>query len=251
MTGTRIEELRLAFLLLSRIPVGRLRDPAPELGASAWAWPIVGSFVGLGSGIVATAAMSTGAPAMMAAFLALGTSCLLTGALHEDGLADVADGFGGGQDRARKLEIMRDSRIGSYGAIALFLGLALRATGISTALEHGHGLIALVAISAASRAVMPVSLALMPPAKVLGLGRKAASVGRTGVLVAISLGVIALMPLGVGAASLIALAMGISALFMAGLAFRQIGGQTGDVLGAQQQTAEIAAWLVLGGTLQP
>ncbi|PPB79552.1 cobalamin-5'-phosphate synthase [Albidovulum inexpectatum] len=245
MTRARLDELRLAFLLLSRIPVGRLRDPAPELGSSAWAWPIVGAVVGFGAGLVGTALMSAGAPAMMAAFLALGTSCLLTGALHEDGLADVADGFGGGHGRARKLEIMRDSRIGSYGAIALILALALRAMGIAVALEHDCAIIALLAISAASRAVMPVTLAMMPPAKAAGLGRKAAQVDRTRAVAAIAIGFVALLPLGGAAAIPIAFGMTLAALLLAGLAFRQIRGQTGDVLGASQQIAEIAAWLVL------
>ncbi|MDZ7905514.1 MAG: adenosylcobinamide-GDP ribazoletransferase [Cypionkella sp.] len=123
-----IADLQLALMLLTRLPAGHLAqagDP-PPLARAVWAYPIVGALVGaMGAGVLVGAATLGLAPSI-AATLALAVCILATGGLHEDGLADVADGFGGGQDRARKLEIMRDSRIGSYGTLALILSLALR-----------------------------------------------------------------------------------------------------------------------------
>ena len=113
----RTVELQLAFALLTRLPIGRLPDKVPKTGDAAWAFPLVGFVIG---GISGAAFLFCGAflPPMPAAFIAIATGIALTGALHEDGLADVADGFGGGQDRSTKLDIMRDSRIGTFGIVA-------------------------------------------------------------------------------------------------------------------------------------
>ena len=121
----RATEVQLALMLLTRLPAGRI-DPAPTIAAAAWAFPLAGAVVGVLQALVLIAAIGLGLPMAMAAGLALAAGVLATGGLHEDGLADCADGFGGGRSPARKLEIMRDSRIGSYGALALILGLGLR-----------------------------------------------------------------------------------------------------------------------------
>jgi adenosylcobinamide-GDP ribazoletransferase len=173
---------------------------------------------------------------------------LATGGLHEDGLADLADGFGGGRTRERALEIMRDSRIGSFGAIALGLSLILRA-GCLAALAPGQAFWGLIALGAASRASMPWVLHLMPPARDDGLGRSAASVRREIALSASALGFLACLPLGVGVAILTLAAGAAAAAGLAALAQRRIGGQTGDVCGAVQQAAEIAGWCALAAIL--
>ena len=138
-----LDELRMAFLTLSRLPVGRIRGEAPAMGASAWAWPLVGATIGLIAAIVDCAALRAGLPPFLAAALAILALVLATGGLHEDGLADLADGFWGGRDAARRLEIMRDSRIGSYGALALGFSLLIR-VGALASLPHGMGGAALV-----------------------------------------------------------------------------------------------------------
>ena len=157
MSPPRADEIRLAFMLLSRLPAGRIDGAAPSMAASSWAWPIVGLAVGAIMALACGIGLWIGVPPLMAALLALAAGALATGAMHEDGLADLADGFGGGRDRARKLEIMRDSRIGSYGVLALILALAFRASGIATLAEAGSATAALIGIAAASRAVLPAA----------------------------------------------------------------------------------------------
>src|SRR5204863_1906899 len=103
----------------------------------------------------------------------------LTGALHEDGLADTADGFGGGRDRDDKLRIMRDSRQGSFGVVALVLSIALRAAALGTIGEPIHVTLALIAAHAASRGVLPVLMHVLTPARPDGLGASAGRPSRT------------------------------------------------------------------------
>jgi adenosylcobinamide-GDP ribazoletransferase len=162
--------------------------------------------------------------------------------MHEDGLADLADGFGGGRTRERKLEIMRDSRIGSYGVIALVLALGFRATAIVALIGGGGSVFTLAALAAGSRAVLPAAIALMPAARGDGLGRTAAGIDPVPARAAAAIGFLCLMPLGIGTAVVTAAAIAFAALVVARLAMRQIGGQTGDVLGAMQHLAECAGW---------
>lgn len=238
-----IAELRLGFLILTRIPVGSLSDEVPSMGSSAWGWPIVGLVVGGISALVWWAVLTLGVPPMPAAGLAILSGTLATGGLHEDGLADLADGFGGGQDKARRLEIMRDSRIGSYGALAIGFSLLLR-IGALASLGGCDGALALIALGAASRAALPAALHLMPPARTDGLGRAAGDVGLYRLILALALGGVALCLTGAGALVSGAV-MVAAAVALALLALRKIGGQTGDVLGALQQVTELAGWLAI------
>ncbi|MEM7719642.1 MAG: adenosylcobinamide-GDP ribazoletransferase, partial [Pseudomonadota bacterium] len=176
-----------------------------------------------------------------AALLALSCGAILTGGLHEDGLADTADGFGGGRTITRKLEIMRDSRIGSYGVLALILVISTTAAAIETA---GH-IAAFVAIGAASRTAMLVPMLLLTPARSDGLGHGATlDWGRSTGAALVLTGTIALLTQAV----LPTLAMLITALALSRLAQRQIGGQTGDVLGATQKVSECMGWLLITAT---
>ncbi|MDE3177602.1 MAG: adenosylcobinamide-GDP ribazoletransferase, partial [Pseudomonadota bacterium] len=109
----------------TRLPI-RGESGAPDFQRIGWATPLVGALVGAIGAAALLAARSVGFSHLMAATLAVAAEVVVTGALHEDGLADVADGFGGGRDRAAKLAILRDSRIGTYGAVALILALLLR-----------------------------------------------------------------------------------------------------------------------------
>lgn len=242
---SRLAEAQLAVMMLTRLPAGRL-ETAPSIGASVWAFPLVGMVVGGIAAAVLIASLAAGVAPALAAGLALVAGVLTTGGLHEDGLADVADGFGGGRDRARKLEIMRDSRIGSYGGIALILSLGLRWQGLALLAEKDPCLaaLALVALAAASRSGLAAMLLLMPAARADGMGKAAAQTSFPVVLVSLGFGVLALAVLGtIGVWA--ALAIAAVQIGFGLIAQRQIGGQSGDVLGAAQQLAEIAGWIVL------
>ena len=248
MIQPALRELQLAVMLLTRLPAGRMAE-APAIGAAVWAFPLVGALVGGIAAAVLAGALAVGIAPPLAAGLALAASLLATGGLHEDGLADCADGFGGGRDRARKLEIMRDSRIGSYGGLALILSLGLRwqALAILAAQYPAFAPLALIALAMSSRAGLGFALLWLPPARDDGMGKSAAGTSFARALIGLALTAVTLailLPWPWGALTVLAAQFGVQFLF-AQIALRQIGGQSGDVLGAMQQLAEIAGWLVL------
>lgn len=166
-------KLHLAFAFLTRLPlppVGPL--PAGVLASTMGLFPLVGAAVGaIGTIVFALAAVAL--PNALAALLAIAATILVTGALHEDGLADVADGFGGGTDRDAKLAIMKDSRIGSFGLLAVTLGLLLRVAALTTLASSGRVAGGLIAAHALSRAAIPVVMQGLAPARQTGLGASA------------------------------------------------------------------------------
>ena len=248
MIQPALRELQLAVMLLTRLPAGRMAE-APAIGAAVWAFPLVGALVGGIAAAVLAGALAVGIAPPLAAGLALAASLLATGGLHEDGLADCADGFGGGRDRARKLEIMRDSRIGSYGGLALILSLGLRwqALAILAAQQPNFAPLALIALAMSSRAGLGFALLWLPPARDDGMGRSAAGTSFARAMIGLALTAVTLailLPWPWGALTVLAAQFGVQFL-LARIALRQIGGQSGDVLGAMQQLAEIAGWLVL------
>ena len=238
-----------ALRFFTRLPLPR-DDRAPlDIDRIAWAAPVAGAIVGLVAAAVLAAAHGLGLPGLISAALATAALVAATGALHEDGLADTADGFGGGATRARKLEIMRDSRIGTFGAAALTLSLILRVGALAAALHAGFlsAAAALILVAAVSRAGALMPLAVLDPARADGAGAAAGRVDRSafaascgvGLVIAVALGFLAT---GLGRALISSVASAVGALAMTALAQREIGGQTGDVAGAAQQWAEIAAW---------
>lgn len=234
-------EFQAALMLMSRLPVGRVADPFPATRDTVWAYPLAGLVIGGLGALVMAAAQGLGLPAGIAVTLALAATAIATGAFHEDGLADCADSMGG-WGLEKRLSILKDSRIGSFGTVALVLSCALRIQGYS-ALGAG-GPLAMAALGMASRAPIAAILYALPPARTGGMGAEAAR--PTPMRVAISLG------LGAGAAlwaggPLVLLAVALAALAVALAARRAYGGQVGDALGASQQIAEILALLVLVG----
>ena len=192
-------------------------------------------------------ALALGLPAMLAAGLALAAQVIVTGALHEDGLADLADGFWGGRDAARRLEIMRDSRIGSYGALALILGTGLRWQAIAALAEAPHrAALALIAVAMISRLAPVVLLGLLPPARGDGMGRSASGAAVAAIMIA---ALLCLPWLALPGLPVALIAAGLVTLALARLARAKIGGQTGDVLGAGQQLAEIALLMGLAARI--
>jgi adenosylcobinamide-GDP ribazoletransferase len=248
-----IQDAALALVFLTRLPLPIAGPLAEGAAARAMGWfPLVGGLVGLAGGLVTALASLAHLPPLACALLGLAAMVWLTGGLHEDGGADVADGFGGGRDVARKLEIMRDSRVGSYGVLALIFSVGLRAAAIGALLEAGPGAViaGLVAAGALSRAGLAALADRLPPARRDGLAAAQGKPTKTTVWLAGALGsgvaLLALAPLALGWLALpAALAAAGATGLMAALARRQIGGHTGDVFGAAQQVAEIAALLTL------
>jgi adenosylcobinamide-GDP ribazoletransferase len=240
MLADLLHDCKVALAFLTRLPV-RAERPWPEadLAASAPMVPVIGALIGLAGAIAYALAVWFGLPPWPAAVVALATIIWLTGALHEDGLADVADGFGGGATREAKLAIMRDPRIGSYGALALVLALLARAGAMVALAEPAAVAAALVAAGAVSRGALPAVMAALPQARPDGLAARA---GRPHPLRAAAAfliaALIALVMLG-GTAPAALAAGALGALVVALLAKRQIGGYSGDVLGAVQQLTEI------------
>lgn len=230
-------------MLLTRLPVGWLATSAGpgRLVDAVWAFPVVGAVVGGIGGAVFWICVRLGMPPGVAAVWALASMLLVTGALHEDGLADFADGLGGGRTRERKLAIMRDSRIGTFGGLALMLSLAARGAALAALAQPARVAVALIVAAALGRGAIGVVLLTSGPARPDGLaadlrasqfGRTALGPGIAGVLV------FALLPFGAALAAMVA-ALG-GALAIAWIAHRQLGGYTGDVLGAAVVVTECA-----------
>jgi adenosylcobinamide-GDP ribazoletransferase len=223
---------------------------APDMATAPPAIALGGAVLGVLAGGVLAAASSLGLPPLLAAALAVAALAMMTGAMHEDGLADTADGFWGGTTRERRLEIMRDSRIGSYGAVALMLTLAIRVVAIATIVDRSGaltGVLALIAVAATSRVAGLLPLALLTPARSDGAAASVSAPSMpallSGAVVAALLTLAAVYP-AVSAGAAAVLAAFVMAYVISRLANAKIGGHTGDVAGAAQQLAEIAMLLV-------
>jgi adenosylcobinamide-GDP ribazoletransferase len=235
-----------ATAFLTRVPTSSSSRQAWQLADSAWAFPLVGAGIGVAAGLTFLLAQSIGLDDWPAALLAVLSSIALTGALHEDGLADTADGFFGGHDREAKLAIMRDSRHGTFGVLAIGLSVLLRAAVLAALGDVIHAGLALIAAHAVSRAALPVAMWSLAAARTEGFGAAAGTPRPLSAIGAAAIGIlIALATLG-PSRGVVALALtGVAVWVAAGLARRQIGGYTGDVLGALQQVGEIVMLLAV------
>ena len=242
-----LHSLHLAAGFLTRVP---LPPPALSEGGLApamAAFPVVGAAIGGVAGLVWLAGCRL-LPVLPAALLAVLAGVALTGALHEDGLADFADGLGARGDRAARLAVMRDSRTGAFGALALGFSVLLRAAALAAAPGGLAGLGALVAAGALSRAAMPAAMQVMGPARTDGLGASAGLPDASVAAAAVVLGLLAAIAgLGFGGALAAALAALAATAVIVALARRTLGGFTGDVLGAVAQLVEIAVLLAAAG----
>ena len=235
-----LTDVVLAFVLLTRLPMPRLQQEAFDQSARAvWAYPVVGAALGALALGAAFFAQAMGLPDAIAAGFALAVLMMCTGAMHEDGLADTVDGFWGGHSIEHRLNIMKDSQIGSYGTLALVLTVGLRWIALTSLLTIAP--LALIGIAALSRAAMPVVMLLMEPARPGGLAQSVGRPGAASVLFGLALALLfagyALGTTAFGAALVVL----VSTCLVLLLARRKIGGQTGDVLGATQQLSELAA----------
>lgn len=236
-------DLAAAARLLTRLPLPAAPN-APRADA-AWAWPLAGLAVALAAGFVGMVAVTLGLAPVLAAGLTLATQVIVTGAMHEDGLADSADGLWGGWTPARRLEIMKDSSIGSYGTIALILSLGLRWSALTMLISGGYLWAPLIAAAMASRTPMAALMATLPNARGSGL---ASSIGRPSTRAAwtgAGFAALACLILTGWGVVLLAFVAGATTMAVGALAKARIGGVTGDICGAAQQIAEIAALAVL------
>ena len=267
MTGDRdrpahqspVADCAAAFLLLSRIPAGWYRFPddrPPDFTSATWAFPLVGLVIGASGGAALGLAGMFGLPPFLAAAIGILVMTLLSGAMHEDGLADMADGFGGGHDVESTMRIMHDSRIGSYGVLALILATAMRLSLLMVCLER-FALTELIfflgVISAASRFQPVMQLAVFPLSP---HARLATLTGRpdTGrIIMAMALWIPALAWLtGPEVAAATAVPAMAASLWIGGKAVRRVEGLTGDVMGATTIISEIImlmCWITAGSML--
>lgn len=240
---------------LSRIPVPSrfFTGHDGSLSRTVQAFPVAGLIISLPAALLLATLMAGGADPLLSALLTLALQTYLTGALHDDGLADCADGLGGGRDRARALEIMKDSRIGSYGAVSLVLSFAIRGAALATLAEvasPGAAFAAFLAVGALSRAALVWHWSLLAPARSDGVAASAGTPERSAVRVAcISGGMIGLVLMLVAletVATLFTLALVVGAAwFFSRHVERRIGGHTGDTIGATQQLTEIMSLVAL------
>ena len=241
-----IADLRIAVSLSTRIPLGPAAPTLEgDIARASWALPAAGILVGLAGAIVYWLATRLRLQPEPAAMLALAATILITGAMHEDGLADTADGFGGGKTREDKLAIMRDSRIGAFGACALIVSIVLRWSALAAIADPRLVAIALVVAHASARAPLPLFMRLLPPARTDGLSVSAGQPPPQSVVIAIALGLACLLSgFGLRGTMISLLVLAAAILLIAHLSRKQIGGQTGDVLGALEQVCETAILLI-------
>lgn len=239
--GIEPHDIWVAFALLSRLPIPVDHAHAGERGAkAAWAYPIVGLAIGLIAGLVAAIAQEIGAPRDMSAVVAIAVMVLLTGGMHEDGIADTADSMSG-NTFDRKLAIMKDSHIGAFGAIALTLALLARYSGIAS-ISGWYLILALGAVGAVSRAAMVIPMRLLPAARPDGLSASAGKPSERTTLIALGIALVtSILLMGLFNGIEIFLAAIVTAVPVYFYARKTLGGQTGDILGATQQFAEIGA----------
>jgi adenosylcobinamide-GDP ribazoletransferase len=248
----------------TRLPLPTLAreeaDPIVSADRFAPAFALCGLIVGFIGWIAGAVILQVGASTLMAACISVAAMIIVTGALHEDGLADCADGLGGGRTRDRKLEIMRDPRIGTYGVLALVLSVAARIAALSVlfALGSWFALTALVASQTLSRSLTMLIASQLDHARPDGaaarLGRPSTQAAGMATLIGVLVSGTFLIATGGPSGGLIAL----TALVLSGLAVsitvtktarHQIGGQTGDVLGANQQSTDLAGLYALSISL--
>jgi len=237
----------VCLMFYTRLPVAIATDHITPMSRACQMFPAIGLIVGAIGALVIALASALQLPVYAISVLAVAAMIIATGALHEDGLADMVDGFGGGHDRARKLEIMKDSHIGTYGVLALILSQGLRVILIASLLPMGlvTAIPVLIASQITSRACCMLFWASLPPARATGLSKTAGQPDRLSLIVALGSSTIALLCLVLASLNLIAIVVatalsGLVSYAMVGLCRRQIGGQTGDTIGATQQVCDLA-----------
>jgi adenosylcobinamide-GDP ribazoletransferase len=236
------EELVVAFQFFTRIPMPAIAFEADSLSRAVKFFPVVGLVVGSGA-VLLQKLLTAHLTRSLVALVVLVYLVLITGFLHEDGLADTADGFGGGWTKDRVLAILRDSRIGSYGATALFLSLLARYLLLSSMpMEH----FAAYVISAhvlCRWSSLPLSYFLPPAREQEGQGARIARLTSLPSLLFGSTFAAAIVVFALRRASVEPLLASLFVVILSGWSYyRRIDGVTGDCFGATNQLTEIAVY---------
>lgn len=238
----------LGFLSRLPLPQSWFASVDDSLSHTARAFPLAGAVLGLLAGIALLVADGLHLPALACGLIAVGMLAAMTGALHEDGLGDTADGFFGGAAPDRRLDIMKDSRIGTFAALTLIIWTVLKASLLAAIMERagsGYAALALIASEAASRAGMLAIWYALPSARPGGLADSAGQPQWETVVCALTIAILILLlcliPAGGIPAVVNTVILIAAALYgFARLCQTKIGGQTGDTLGAAQQIGALA-----------
>lgn len=236
-------QIKSAFITLTRLPYIKIADPDFDLKNSLWAFPIVGAGLWFVSFLSIHLLNYAGMPPLIGAVLVVLLLVFMTGALHEDGLADCADALGG-SSAERRLEIMRDSQIGTYGALALIFSVAIRSYALF--IFWGSDLLfeALLVSLMVSRGAMVLLPRLAEPARQDGLASEFKNISHNQLVAAqIIILVVGFIATGLDIVFMMIIGF-IVALLMAKISVRKIGGFTGDVLGATEQITQIICLLI-------
>ncbi len=249
--GDLCDDLARALAFLSRVPMPNRHFVGHDgrLGRAVRAFPLAGMLIALPAALVAAVLVFLQANALFASFLLVAVQALVTGALHEDGLGDTADGLGGGRDRESALAIMKDSRVGTYGAVALILSFGLRVSALASflpLLSPSGAALVLLGTAALSRAAMVWHWSRLPPARRDGVAASAGIPEAQATAMALGSGPVFALPMYFAAGiPFLAVLLALAAFALVVPAFgrivaRKLGGHTGDTIGATQQLAEIA-----------
>lgn len=228
-----LAQIGSAFVFLTRLPVPQalFKTGFPPLQNTLWAFPVVGIVIGLIGAVIISFSSHMGLPALLSALLGLVVMAMLTGGLHEDGLADVADGFGSHKSAEEIARIMKDSVIGSYGTIALILIFMIRASALES-LVMAPLFVLLPASFALSRAFVLAALLSTPLSPHASLGKLLQKPEVSPCLIALMICLIPVFFLPLGAVIAGGLVAIIGFIILRAMALRKIGGLTGDVMGA-------------------
>lgn len=260
----------LTVLPLARLPTTRPGPPAAAddvaegsegiaqpieqtgfLAEAAGLFPLVGVGIGTCAALALLASFHIGLHPLACAMIALAVAALVSGGLHEDGLADFFDGLGAGRSKEQRLAIMGDSRLGSFGALALIFATIIRAAILSGLFSPDTAALALIAGASVSRATLPGLMRWLDPVRPTGLGAAAGRPEPTQIALAVLIALVtALLTVGFWGAMSALVAALMAAAIVGFVAQQKIGGQTGDVLGAAQVLAEIAILAAIAATDQ-
>lgn len=250
-----LDDIARATGFLSRLPMpARYFDGHDgSLSRAAGMFPLAGLVIALCPGLVVVALSWLGANTALTALIALIVLIAVTGALHEDGLADSADALGARGGRDHMLSIMKDSRIGAYGVLALMASFSLRAVALTIILSVAGGwntFLVLLAVAAASRAAMAWHWNELPPARHDGVAVAVGAPDTPAVKLAVGLGIGLFALLTLFSTGLIPTVLGLGLIALAawqwtGTVRARLGGHTGDTIGATQQITETVSLAAL------
>ena len=242
-------DISSAVMFFTRIPINwsYFSDEAPDLTRAAWSFPLIGFLVGILSGIFGELCIFINLPTFLSCVIAIAFSVIITGAFHEDGLADMADGFGAGGSPEKINEIIHDSRLGTYGTSALTLGLLIRLGLVISLVDLGYSLLVILCFGFASGKLAIILIRNLYDTSIFSkTGIIIEYVSIKNLLAAIILWFIPIAFVFPFFAILLGSFLVVGVVFLMGKMSKQkLGGITGDILGATAFLSELAFLLGL------